>query len=63
MCYDPEHDPAVPRHGHRIYGDHVIEIADGGALLDPRNIVLRCPACHTRKTNIARAKRYQARST
>jgi len=61
MCHDPDHDPRTPRHGHRIYGDHIQELADGGAPLDPNNILLRCPSCHQRKTNRERAKRYQSR--
>jgi 5-methylcytosine-specific restriction enzyme A len=49
-CYDPDHPTDQPRGGGRIYGDHIIELKDGGAPLDPRNIMLRCHACHTRKT-------------
>src|SRR5437016_3170907 len=49
-CEDPEHDPATPRVGVRIYGDHIVERRDGGADLDQRNILLRCASCHTRKT-------------
>ena len=60
-CQDPEHDPHVPRYGHRIFGDHIVELSDGGAPLDPQNILLRCSVCHGRKTIQARARRYQAR--
>jgi len=49
-CEDTEHDPSKPRDGVRIFGDHVQEIKDGGALLDPVNIMLRCSFCHARKT-------------
>jgi hypothetical protein len=56
-CEDPKHDPAQPRGGRQIYGDHVIELKDGGAALDPRNVMLRCASCHGRKTVAARAKR------
>ena len=45
------------RAGGRIYGDHIHEIQDGGALLDPDNIMLRCPPCHGKKTFEERAKR------
>lgn len=56
-CEDQGHDPAQPHTGIRIYGDHVIELRDGGAALDPRNIVLRCGQCHNRKTAAERVKR------
>lgn len=57
-CEDPEHRPEHPRSGVRIYGDHVKERKDGGAPLDPRNIMLKCPPCHQRKTAVERARRY-----
>lgn len=44
--------------GRRVFGDHVIEIQDGGAKLDRRNIMLLCGSCHTKKTNRERAKRH-----
>jgi 5-methylcytosine-specific restriction enzyme A len=56
-CEDEQHDPSKPREGMRVYGDHVIEIKDGGALLDPNNILCRCGPCHGRKTAAARADR------
>ena len=43
--------------GHRVAGDHEVEIKDGGAALDERNVRLRCAACHNRKTASARARR------
>jgi 5-methylcytosine-specific restriction enzyme A len=43
--------------GKRIYGDHVVEIADGGAPMDPSNVQLVCPSCHGKKTAAARAAR------
>lgn len=42
---------------HRIYIDHIIEIRDGGAKLDPTNVQALCPEHHTLKTNKERAKR------
>lgn len=60
-CEDPEHDPQKPRIGVRIFGDHVIEMKDGGASLDKANVLLRCGACHTRKTIAERAKRLTKR--
>ncbi len=56
-CEDSEHDRTKPREGVRIFGDHVQEIKDGGALLDPTNVMLRCGPCHARKTaEAARAR-------
>lgn len=44
----------------RIFGDHKIEIQDGGALLDPNNVELLCGSHHTSKTNEERARRIAA---
>ena len=41
----------------RIFGDHIIELRDGGAPLAPGNVRLLCGACHTAKTIRARAAR------
>jgi hypothetical protein len=55
-CEDPKCDtPRGP--WKQIYGDHIIEIADGGAKLDRRNVLLRCGVCHGQKTRDERAKR------
>jgi 5-methylcytosine-specific restriction protein A len=43
--------------GGRIYGDHIEELVDGGAPLDPGNIELLCGACHNRKTARERERR------
>lgn len=43
--------------GGRMFGDHVVEIKDGGAKLDVRNVRLLCSGCHARKTAKARAAR------
>lgn len=40
-----------------LIADHIIERIDGGADLDEANILVRCTACHNRKTSEERAKR------
>jgi hypothetical protein len=47
---------AAPRH--RMFADHVTEVRDGGALLDPSNGACLCGEHHTRKTAQARRLRY-----
>ena len=59
-CQDPE-CRSPWRRGIRLFGDHVVELKDGGAALDPNNIVFRCGACHSRKTAEARAVRFGLR--
>ena len=55
-CQDPKCEtPRGP--WKQIYGDHIVERQDGGAALDPRNILLRCGVCHGRKTRDEKAKR------
>jgi 5-methylcytosine-specific restriction protein A len=49
------------RTGMRVYGDHIRELQDGGALLDPSNIQLLCAPCHGRKTAAERDKRLSKR--
>lgn len=46
------------RSGCRLYADHVIERADGGALHNPANGRALCGSCHTRKTAERRASRF-----
>lgn len=48
---------AMPEH--RLFADHIVEVADGGALLDPANGQCLCGAHHTLKT--VRAKVARAR--
>lgn len=47
--------PGCGRRGFIV--DHIVEIKDGGARLDPRNVELLCSSHHTTKTNAARAAR------
>jgi hypothetical protein len=54
-CEDPRCQRATPPT--RVFGDHIVELRDGGAPLDKRNVMLRCGSCHTRKTAEARAIR------
>jgi hypothetical protein len=42
----------------RIIADHVVELKDGGAPFDPRNIRLMAAGCHNRKTAKARDERF-----
>ncbi|MGE0714840.1 MAG: HNH endonuclease signature motif containing protein [Alphaproteobacteria bacterium] len=46
----------------RIFGDHVVELKDGGAALDARNVQLLCGACHSAKTAAERAARTKTRA-
>lgn len=42
---------------HRMFADHVVELRDGGAALDPANGRCLCGAHHTSKTAASRAAR------
>lgn len=53
---------ACHRTGTRIFGDHIRELQDGGAALDPHNVRLLCGSCHTAKTARARAARMRAQA-
>jgi hypothetical protein len=59
-CEDPQCSRTSPPS--RVFGDHIVELRDGGAPLDNRNVMLRCGSCHTRKTAEARAARTAAKS-
>ena len=41
----------------RMHADHIIEIRDGGAPMDPLNVQVLCHACHNAKTAKAKAAR------
>lgn len=43
--------------GGRIIGDHIVEVKDGGAQIDPSNVELLCIGCHNGKTAKAKARR------
>jgi 5-methylcytosine-specific restriction protein A len=43
--------------GQRLIADHIIELRDGGAPLDPENGRALCLACHNTKTAAARLAR------
>ena len=60
-CEDPRCQTPDRGAGRRVYGDHVVELQDGGALLDPSNVMLRCAPCHGRKTASERDKRMATR--
>lgn len=57
QCQDREHDPRRPRQGVRLFADHIRELRDDGAALDPANGEARCGACHARVTLARRAVR------
>jgi 5-methylcytosine-specific restriction protein A len=59
-CEDPK-CKTPGRTGMRVFGDHIEELQDGGALLDPRNVMLRCGSCHTTKTIAERKKRMETK--
>lgn len=61
ICEDQQCDGRTHHAGMRVFGDHIIELRDGGAPLDKRNVLLRCGASHSRKTAAARAKRLAER--
>lgn len=56
LCEDV-HCKAKHWPGMRIFGDHIKELRDGGALLDKTNIMLRCGSSHSLKTAAQRARR------
>lgn len=45
---------------HRLYADHIVEIRDGGAPLDPSNGQALCGEHHTKKTAQERAARMRS---
>jgi 5-methylcytosine-specific restriction enzyme A len=44
---------------HRMFADHIVEVRDGGALLDPSNGQCFCASHHELKTLAARKRRLQ----
>lgn len=55
VCQDRQCDDPTAR-GPR-YGDHIIELRDGGAPLDEGNVMVMCATCHGRKTERERKAR------
>ena len=49
--------PGCGRIARRMYVDHRVELKDGGAPLDRRNVWLLCGSCHSLKTAADRARR------
>lgn len=43
--------------GGRVYGDHIIELKDGGETLAASNVMLLCASCHGAKTQQAKRDR------
>lgn len=41
----------------RLYVDHIVELKDGGAPYDKRNLTVLCGSCHTTKSNAEKRKR------
>jgi 5-methylcytosine-specific restriction endonuclease McrA len=52
-----EHCQACGKYATYLEADHIVELKDGGAALDPANVRLLCRPCHARKTNKARGER------
>ena len=44
---------------HRMFADHIVEIKDGGSILDVTNGQCLCYSHHTIKTNEVKKNRYQ----
>jgi 5-methylcytosine-specific restriction protein A len=49
------------RTGTRLFGDHIIELQDGGESLSAANVQMLCGSCHSRKSAVARAARQAKR--
>lgn len=45
-------------HSGPLHADHIVEVKDGGAKLDPSNGRCLCQACHNRKTADERSRRF-----
>src|SRR4051794_12175136 len=45
----------------KVFGDHVVELRDGGVLLDESNVQILCSDCHAAKTAAIRAARTAVR--
>jgi 5-methylcytosine-specific restriction enzyme A len=47
------------RAGVRLFADHIVELKDGGELLNMANGWALCGSCHTTKTHQERVKRHE----
>jgi len=45
----------------RLFGDHIVELRDGGAPLDKSNVKIMCGSCHQKKSAIKRGERMRER--
>jgi hypothetical protein len=61
QCEAIDHGQRCPKAKpeHRLFADHIIELRDGGELLDLNNGQCLCGEHHTLKTMAARAQRHQ----
>jgi hypothetical protein len=57
-CENPSCQTPGRGEGGRVYGDHIVELQDGGEPLNPRNVQLLCARCHGRKTRDERIRRF-----
>jgi 5-methylcytosine-specific restriction endonuclease McrA len=62
LCEMPECQRDCRSNPRTLIADHIIERSDGGADLDPANIMLMCLPCHNRKTVRARVRRLRSSS-
>lgn len=59
VCQYPQHkgpSRQIPL-DRRVIADHIVELSDGGSVLDDNNVMLMCDSCHQIKTGIARGHR------
>ena len=57
QCQDPACTTPNRARGKRVYGDHVVELRDGGEPLAKWTVMLRCASCQGLKSAEARRQR------